>query len=188
MLPTADFGREEAVGKAPTASQCVLCRSSALEAVCEEVIAVHLHGLGHAGHVEGAVVRAVAQLPDHTSADALEILRGHARVLRIDHLVGETAVQIEVELRELLVAHIQIIGDRLGNGAHVGSEGSEDLGMGHADLEHSAQLARVHDINQYIACSECAAGQVTVRVRVLHMTVIQVMQTYSKIIRFPIFR
>ena len=54
----------------------------------------------------------------------------------------------------------------------------------HADLEHAAQLTRVHHINQDIPCAESTSGQVTVLVRVFHTSVVQIVQSYCKVVRF----
>ena len=52
----------------------------------------------------------------------------------------------------------------------------------HAHLEHRTQLTRIHDINEYIARTKRTAGQVTVLIRIFHLAVVQIMETYREIV------
>ena len=61
-----------------------------------EVIAVHLHGRGHAGHVEGAVVSAVTQAVSVFLANALQILVDRNCPSGSDGGILQSYVQIEV--------------------------------------------------------------------------------------------
>lgn len=54
----------------------------------------------------------------------------------------------------------------------------------HTDFEHLSQLARIHYINQDIACAKRTTGEISVLIRIFHMSVVQIMDSDCKIIGF----
>ena len=54
----------------------------------------------------------------------------------------------------------------------------------YADAEHGTQLSGIHGIDQDIFCAKLTAGQVAIHIGIGHVAVVQVVNTYGKIVGF----
>ena len=87
-------------------------------------------------------------------------------------------------------SHLERRVARLEMRTHVGSQCEGMVGLidriyrfqRDSDAEHRSQLTGIHRVNQDIFCAEFTAGQVAIHIGIGHIAVVQIVNTYGKVV------